>query len=69
MGGGHTCTPSWEVPNDHLAVHTGGGTPKHDGSDDRTFGVGSHGGERNEKGRRTEAIERSTGDDALRLGA
>ncbi len=46
-GWGHTCTPSWEVPNGHVAVHTGGRTPKHDGSDDRIVGVGSHGGERN----------------------
>ena len=69
MGRGHTCTPSWEVPNGHLAVHTGGRTPKHDGSDDRTFGVGSHGGERNEKGQQTEAIERPTGDGVLRRAA
>ena len=31
MGRGHTCTPTWEVPNGHLAVHTGRRTPKHDG--------------------------------------
>ena len=69
MGRGHTCTPSWEVPNGHLAVHTGGRTPKLDGSDDRTVGVGSHGGERNEKGRRKKAIDRSTGDGVHRRGA
>ena len=69
MSRGHTCTPAWEVPNGHLAVHTGGRTPKHDGSDDRTFGVWSHGGERNEKGQRTKAIERPTGDGVLRRGA
>ena len=62
MGRGRTCTPSWEVPNGHLAVHTGGRMPKHGGSDDRTVGVGSHGGKRNEKGQRTEAIERPRGD-------
>ena len=62
MGRGHTCTPTWEVPNGHLAVHTGRRTPKHDGSDDSTVGVGSHVGERNEKGQRTEAIERPRGD-------
>ena len=61
MGRGHTCTPAWEVPNDHLAVHTGRRTPKHDGSDDRTVGVASHGGEQSEKGQRTEAIERPGG--------
>ena len=69
MGGGHTCTPSWEVPNGHLAVHTGGRTPKHDGSEDCTVEVGSYVGERNEKGQRKEAIERPTGDDALCRGA
>ena len=57
MGRVHPCTPSWEVPNGHVAVHTGGRTPKLDGSDDRTVGVGSHGGERNEKGRREKAID------------
>ncbi len=69
MSRGHTCTPAWEVPNGHLAVHTGGKTPKHDCSDDRTFGVGSHGGEQNEKGQRTEAIERPRGDGVLRRAA
>ena len=69
MGGGHTCTPSWEVPSGHLAVHTGGRTPKHDGSDDRTVGVGNHDWERNEKGQRTEAIERPTGDGVHRRAA
>ena len=68
-GGGHTCTPSWEVPSGHLAVHTGGRTPKHDGSDDRTVGVGNHDWERNEKGQRTEAIERPGGDGVLRRAA
>ena len=42
---------------------------KHDGSDDRTVGVGSHGGERNEKGQRTEPIERPTGDGVHRRAA
>ena len=65
----HTCTPSWEVPNGHLAVHTGGRTPKHDGSDDHTVGVGSHVGERDEKDQRTEPIERPRGDGVLRRGA
>ena len=65
----HTCTPAWEVPNGHLAVHTGWRTPKHDGSDDRTFGVGSHDWERNENGQRTEAIERPTGDGVHRRAA
>ena len=65
----HTCTPAWEVPNGHIAVHTGGRTPRHDGSDDHTVGVGSHGGEQNEKGQRTEAIERPRGDGVLRRAA
>ena len=69
MSRGHTCTPSWEVPNGHLAVHTGGRTPKYDGSDDRTDGAGSHDWERNEKGQRTEAIERPRGDGVLRRAA
>ena len=69
MGRGHTCTPTWEVPNGHLAVHTGRRTPKHDGSDDSTVGVGSHVRERNEKGQRTEAIERPRGDGVLRRAA
>ena len=69
MGGGHTCTPSWEVPSGHLAVHTGGRTPKHDGSDDRTVGVGNHDWERNEKGQRTEPIKRPTGDGVHRRAA
>ena len=69
MSRGHTCTPAREVPNGHPAVHTGGRTPKHGGSDDRTVGVGSHGGEQNEKGQRTEAIERPRGDGVHRRGA
>ena len=69
MSRGHSCTPAWEVPNGHLAVHAGGRTPKHDGSDDRTFGVASHGRQQNEKGQRTEPIERLRGDSVLRGAA
>ena len=69
MGRGHTCTPSWEVPNGHLAVHTGGRTPKHDGSDGRAVGIGNHDRERNEKGQRTEPIKRPTGDGVHRRAA
>ena len=62
-------SPSQEVPNGHLVIHTGRNTPRHDGSDDRTVGVGSRDEDRDEKGQRTESIERPTGDGVHRRAA